>query len=234
VQCYSNSMDMDKFPTPELIRWKSFDGKIISGFIYRPSRPYPGKRPVIIDLHGGPDEQVRPGFIYADNYIVNDLGVVKIYPNYRGSRGYGKTFRNLDDGLRRGDAVKDIGALLDWIRSQPELDPDRVLVDGASYGGFMALSVAVQYDDRIRASIVESGTSELLSFLNKADAKFRDIRRAEYGDERNQIVRDYLIRLSPLYGVKQIHKPMLLIHGSQDPRVPIRQAESVLAAMSET
>jgi dipeptidyl aminopeptidase/acylaminoacyl peptidase len=234
VQTYSNGMDLDQFPTPELIRWKSFDGRTISGFMYRPSRQYIGKRPVIIDLHGGPSEQVRPGFIYADNYIVNDLGVVKIYPNYRGSRGYGKTFANLDNSLRREDAIKDIGALLDWIRSRPDLDPEKVMVEGASYGGFMALSVAIRYNDRVRASIVESGISEWISFLNNPDVKFRDIRRAEYGDERDPKVRDYLIRISPVYSIKQNRKPMFLIHGSQDPRVPIRQAEAILSAMRET
>src|SRR5262249_52357596 len=141
VQSNSNGMNLDQFPTPELIRWKSFDGRTISGFVYRPSHQYPGKRPVIIDLHGGPDEQARPGLIYADNYLINDLGIVKIYPNYRGSGGYGRTFVNLDNGLRREDAIKDIGALLDWIKLRPDLDPERVAVRGVSYGGFMALSV---------------------------------------------------------------------------------------------
>jgi len=234
VQTYSDGMDLDLFPTPELIRWKSFDGRTISGFIYRPSRQHSGKRPVIIDLHGGPSEQVRPGYIYADNYIVNDLGVVKIYPNYRGSRGYGKTFANLDNGLRREDAIKDIGALLDWIRSRSDLDPEKVMVEGASYGGFMALSVAIRYNDKVRASIVESGISEWINFLNSPDVKFLGLRRAEYGDERDPKVRDYLIRISPVYSIKQNRKPMFLIHGGQDPRVPIRQAEAILSAMRET
>lgn len=236
-QSYSNGMDLDQFPTPptpELVRWKSFDERTISGFMYRPSRQYPGKRPVIIDLHGGPSEQVRPGYIYADNYLVNDLGVVKIYPNYRGSRGYGKTFVNLDNGLRREGAIKDIGALLDWIKSRPDLDPEKVLVQGASYGGFMALAVAIQYTNRIRASIVEYGISEWISFINNPDVNFRDLWRAEYGDERDPKVHDYLIRLSPLYSIKQNNKPMFLIHGSKDTRVPIQQAEVILAAMKHT
>jgi len=234
AQSYSNGMDLDQFPTPELVRWKSFDGRTISGFMYRPSRQYPGKRPVIIDLHGGPSEQVRPGYLYADNYLVNALGVVKIYPNYRGSRGYGKTFVKLDNGLRREDAIKDISALLDWIRSRPDLDPERIVVQGASYGGFMALSVATRHNDRIRASIIEYGISEWISFINNPDVNARDLWRAEYGDERNPQVRDYLIRLSPLYSINQNQKPMFLIHGSKDPRVPVQQAEAILSAMKQT
>ena len=234
VQSYSNGMDMDQLPTPELIRWKSFDGRNISGFMYRPSRQYTGKRPVIIDLHGGPSEQVRPGYINADNYIVNDLGVVKIYPNYRGSRGYGKTFVNLDNGLRREDAIKDITALLDWIRLRPDLDPDKVVVHGASYGGFMALSIATRYNDRIRASIVEYGISEWVSAISSIGINFRHLWRAEYGDEREPAIRDYLMRISPLYNIKQNNKPILLIHGRKDSRVPVQQAEAVLSAMKQT
>ena len=233
-QSYSNGMDLDQFPKPELIRWKSFDGRTISGFMYQPSRQYSGKRPVIIDIHGGLSEQSRPEYIYADNYLINDLGVVKIYPNYRGSRGYGKTFVNLDNGFHREDSIKDIGALLDWIKSQPNLDPEKVMVRGASYGGFMALAVALKYNNKIRSSIVEYGISEWIKFISNPDVNFRDIWRAEYGDERDPKVHDYLIRLSPLYSIKQNQKPMFLIHGSNDPRVPIQQAEAVLSAMKDT
>lgn len=233
-QSYSNRMDVDQFPKPTLIRWKSFDGRTISGFMYQPSRQYLGKRPVIIDLHGGISEQFRPGYIYADNYLVNELGVVKIYPNYRGSGGYGKTFAKLDNGLRREDSIKDIGALLDWIKLQPNLDLEKVMVQGASYGGFMAMSVALRYNNRIRASIVESGISEWISAINNIEVNFRDIWRTEYGNEREPRVRDYLIRISPLYKIKQNQKPMLLIHGRNDPRVSIQQAEAVLSAMKET
>jgi len=233
-QSYSNGMDLDQFPKPELIRWKSFDGRTISGFIYRPSRQYSGKRPVIIDLHGDISGQFRPGYIYADNYLVNDLGVVKIYPNYRGSRGYGKTFVNLDNGFHREDAIKDIGALLDWIKSRPDLDPEKVMVRGASYGGFMALSVTLQYNNKICASIVESGISEWISVINNLDVNFRDLWRAEYGDERDPKARDYLQRISPIYSITKNQKPMFLIHGSKDSHVPIQQAEAILSAMKGT
>src|SRR5262249_34832981 len=156
------------------------------------------------------------------------------YPNYRGSRGYGRTFVKLDNGLHREDAIKDIGALLDWIKLRPDLDPEKVMVRGASYGGFMALSVALQYNSRIRASIVESGISEWISVINNLDVNFRDIWRAEYGDERDPKARAYLMRISPIYSITQNQKPMFLIHGSKDSRVPVQQAEAILSAMKET
>src|SRR5437588_6173518 len=152
VRGTSDGLDADKFSEPEIIHWKSFDDRQISGFLYRPSAKFTGKRPVIIDIHGGPDDQARPDFNGADNYFINELGVAKIYPNVRGSTGYGKTFLKLDNGLKREDAAKDIGALLDWIKTQPYLDSDRVLVTGVSYGGYLALSVATTYSDMIGMS----------------------------------------------------------------------------------
>jgi Prolyl oligopeptidase family len=129
----TTATDPSKFSEPELVHWPTFDKRTLSGFIYRPSSNFNGKRPVIIDMHGGPEEQYRPGFGYDNNYFLNELGIARIYPNVRGSSGYGKAFLRLDDGLQREDAVKDIGALLDWIKTQPDLDADRVLVEGASY-----------------------------------------------------------------------------------------------------
>src|SRR5262249_10176734 len=129
--------DITKIPDPEIIHWKSLDGRVISGFLFRPPTNFKGKRPVMIDVHGGPEEQYRPIFWGQDNYVLKELGVAKLYPNVRGSIGYGKTFVNLDNGLKREDAVKDLCALLDWIKTQPYLDAERVMVTGASYGGYM-------------------------------------------------------------------------------------------------
>jgi len=130
------------FARPELIEWESFDRSRITGFLYRPQTTFTGKRPVIIDLHGGPEEQFRPAFNYTDNFFINEMGIVKIYPNVRGSTGYGRTFVDSDNGRGREDSLRDIGALLDWIKRQPELDAERVMVAGASYGGYASLSVA--------------------------------------------------------------------------------------------
>lgn len=130
---------------------------------------------------GGPEEQYRPGFGYEDNYFLNELGVATIYPNVRGSSGYGKLFPHLDDGARREDAVKDLGALLDWIKTQPDLDSDRVLVEGSSYGGYLALSVAFMYGNRIKAAISDSGIFNLASFVEHTEGWRREIQRVEFG-----------------------------------------------------
>jgi dipeptidyl aminopeptidase/acylaminoacyl peptidase len=181
----SSSTNLGKISTPELFNWKSFDGRTLSGFIYFPLYTGTGKRPVIIDIHGGPEDQHRPGYSYDDNFIINELGVVKIYPNVRGSTGYGKTFLNLDNGLRREDAVKDVGYLLNWIKTQPRLDASRVLIQGESYGGYLALSVATKYSNQIKGVISDSGFSNLATMVEGTTEWRRSIQRAEFGDERD-------------------------------------------------
>jgi dipeptidyl aminopeptidase/acylaminoacyl peptidase len=169
--------------SPELIHWKAADGLMISGFLYPPPAKFSGKRPVMIEIHGGPEGQSRPEFLGSFNYYVQAMGIALIDPNVRGSTGYGKGYTMLDNGMKRQDSVHDIGALLDWIRTRPDLDPDRVVVVGGSYGGFMTLSVATQYNDRIRCSIDIVGPSNLVTFLENTSGYRRDLRRVEYGDE---------------------------------------------------
>lgn len=213
---------------PEAIQWKSFDGKFITGFLTRPPTSFRGKRPVIIDLHGGPTEQYRPIYADEDNYFIHELGVVKIYPNVRGSSGFGKTFQSLDDGMKREDAVKDVGALLDWIKTQPDLDAERVLVQGASYGGYLALSVAANYSPRLRGVISDSGMTNLATFLARTEGWRRDIQRAEFGDERDAKTKAYLERIAPLQNTQKIKCPVFVIQGKNDPRVPVSEAESLV------
>jgi dipeptidyl aminopeptidase/acylaminoacyl peptidase len=229
----TNGADTSKFSQPALIHWPTFDKRTISGFLYRPPAKFKGKRPVIIDIHGGPEEQCRPGFGYEDNYFLNELGVVKIYPNVRGSTGYGKRFASLDNGMRREDAVKDIGALLDWIKTQPDLDADRVLVEGASYGGYLALSTAYVYSDRIRAAISDSGISNLASFVEHTEGWRRDIQRAEFGDERDPKVKEFMERTAPLNNAQRMKKPLLIIQGQNDPRVPVSEAARLVGATKD-
>lgn len=228
-----NGLDTSKFSQPELIHWQSFDKRTLSGFLYRPSEKFKGKRPVIIDIHGGPEEQYRPGFLYEYNYLLNELGVAKIYPNVRGSSGYGKAFLSLDNGVRRDDAVKDIGALLDWIKTQPDLDAERVLIEGVSYGGYLALSTACAYGDRIRATISESGIANLASFVEHTEGWRRDLQRAEFGDERDPKFREFMERTAPLNNAQKIKKPLLIIQGQNDPRVPAGDAERLVAATKD-
>lgn len=226
----TNGVDTSKFSMPEIIHWKTFDDRTLSGYLYRPPPKFTGKRPVIIDIHGGPEEQYRPGFGYEDYYFLNELGVVKIYPNVRGSSGFGKTFLALDNGTRRVDAVKDIGALLDWIKTQPDLDAERVLVQGSSYGGYLALSVATDYGDRIRATISDSGISNLATFVEHTEGWRRDLQRAEFGDERDPKTKEFMERTAPLNNAENIKNPLMIIQGRNDPRVPVSESASIVKA----
>ncbi|BAU12176.1 hypothetical protein LEP3755_27050 [Leptolyngbya sp. NIES-3755] len=224
----TGGLNTANFSEPELVRWKSFDGRTISGFLYRPSAKFAGKRPVIINIHGGPEAQFRPSFLGRNNYYLNELGAAILFPNVRGSTGYGKTFLQLDNGFLREDSVKDIGALLDWIATQPNLDKDRILVTGGSYGGYMSLAVATNYSDRIRAAINIVGISNFVSFLERTESYRRDLRRVEYGDERDPKMREFLLRISPLNNAEKIRKPLFVIHGQNDPRVPLNEAEQIV------
>ena len=227
----TGGLNTSQFSEPELVRWKSFDDKSISGFLYRPPVKFTGKRPVIIDIHGGPEGQFRPVFLGRANYYLNELGVAMIFPNVRGSTGYGKTFLKLDNGVLREDSVKDIGALLDWIATQPDLDKDRILVTGGSYGGYMSLAVATHYSDRIRAAIDIVGISNFVTFLEKTEGYRRDLRRVEYGDERDPKMREFLLKISPVNSADRIQKPLFVIHGKNDPRVPLNEAEQIVATV---
>jgi len=214
---------------PSLIKWNSFDGLEITGFYYRPPARFTGKRPVIINIHGGPEGQSRPGFLGRMNYFLNEQGVAVIYPNVRGSTGYGKTFVKLDNGLKRMDSVKDIGALFDWIAKQPELDAGRVMVTGGSYGGFMTLAVATTYNDRIACSLDVVGISNLATFLKNTESYRRDLRRVEYGDERDSTMAAFFEATAPLNNARNITKPLFVVQGGNDPRVPHTEAEQMVA-----
>jgi dipeptidyl aminopeptidase/acylaminoacyl peptidase len=209
---------------PDLIKWKSFDDREISGFYFKPHKKFTGKRPVIINIHGGPEGQARPTFQGANNYYLNELGVAIIYPNVRGSSGYGKTFLTLDNGMKREESVKDIGALLDWIARQPDLDASRVMVTGGSYGGYMTLAVATTYNDRIKASLDIVGISHFSTFLKNTESYRRDLRRVEYGDEREPGMAAFFEKIAPLNNADKITKPLFIVQGGNDPRVPRTEA----------
>jgi len=221
-------LDPATFAVQQPIRWTSFDGREITGFIARPPAKFRGRRPVMIQIHGGPEGQARPGFLGRWNYYVNELGVAIIEPNVRGSSGYGKTFISLDDGMKREDSVKDIGALLDWIATQPDLDPTRVVVAGGSYGGYMSLAVAATYPERIAGAIDVVGIANFVSFLERTESYRRDLRRVEYGDERDPAMREFLTRISPVTNAAKIRKPLFVAHGKNDPRVPYTEAEQIV------
>jgi dipeptidyl aminopeptidase/acylaminoacyl peptidase len=213
---------------PELIRWESFDGLEISGFYYRPPARFDGRRPVIINIHGGPEGQSRPIFLGRSNYYLNELGVAIVFPNVRGSTGYGKTFVSLDNGLKREESVRDIGALLDWIGTRPELDATRVMVMGGSYGGYMTLAASTHYSSRLRAAIDIVGISNFNSFLKNTESYRRDLRRVEYGDERDAKMAAFFDRIAPLNNAQKIAHPLFVVQGGNDPRVPLSEAEQMV------
>lgn len=223
----TGGLNTSSFPEPEIIHWKSWDGRSISGFLYRPPVKFSGPRPTIIWIHGGPEGQVRPDFQGTENYYLNELGVALIFPNVRGSTGYGKTFLALDNGLLREGSYKDVNSLLDWVGQQNTLDAKRVLITGGSYGGFMTLAVATNYNDRICCSVDIVGPSNLVTFLEHTSGYRQDLRRVEYGDERDPKTRAYLESIAPANKAKNITKPLFVIAGKNDPRVPASESEQM-------
>jgi dipeptidyl aminopeptidase/acylaminoacyl peptidase len=228
-----SAVNTGDFPEAELVHWKSFDGKMISGFLYRPPAKFAGKRPVLVNIHGGPEGQSQPIFRGRLNYFLNENGIAVIYPNVRGSTGYGKAFSQLDNGFLREDTYKDINALFDWIATRPDLDSERVAIEGGSYGGHMVLAVSTFYSDRIRCSIDVVGISNLVTFLEHTEAYRRDLRRAEYGDERDPKMREFLERIAPMNNTEKIRKPMFVIAGKNDPRVPVSESDQIVAALKK-
>jgi dipeptidyl aminopeptidase/acylaminoacyl peptidase len=225
-------IDPLQFVPAELVRFPTFDrenGKYrqIPAFIFRPRTP--GPHPVYIDIHGGPEAQYNPAFSPFTQFLVRELGFTVIAPNVRGSTGYGKTYMNLDNGEDREDSVKDIGALLVWIGAQKDLDAKRVFVAGGSYGGYMSLAAMVNYSDRLRGGISVVGISNFVTFLESTSAYRRNLRRPEYGDERLPRMRAYLQRISPLTNAARISKPLLVVQGLNDPRVPASESQQMVA-----
>lgn len=222
-------LDATSFIAPSLIRFKSFDGKEIPAFLYKPAGN--GPFPVVINIHGGPEAQAFPTFSPSIQYMLREMKVAVLVPNVRGSSGYGKNYLQLDNGFKRKDSVKDIGALLDWIATQPGLDKDRVGVSGGSYGGYMVLASMVDYNNRIRAGIDVVGISNFTTFLTNTESYRRDLRRAEYGDERIPEMREFHEKIAPLNNAKSITSPLFVAQGFNDPRVPYTEAEQIVKAV---
>ena len=222
-------LDEDSFVVPDRIRYKTFDGRQIPAYVFRPagaSKQAPA--PVLIHIHGGPESQYRPRFSSLDQFYLNELGLAVIRPNVRGSAGYGKTYVRLDNSLKREDSVKDIGALLDWIETQPDLDSKRVAVYGGSYGGYMVLGSLVHFSDRLKCGVDIVGIASFESFLKNTKSYRRDLRRAEYGDERKPELQEFFRRIDPVHNAGKIKASLLVAHGVNDPRVPFSEAEAIV------
>ena len=233
-------LDASRFATPELLHYPTFDlrgeqQREVPAFIYRPRKTAdnPGPFPVIIHVHGGPEAQYRPAFSKKTQMWVAELGAAVIAPNIRGSTGYDLEYLALDNDYRREDAVRDIGALLDWIATQPDLDANRVAIYGASYGGYLVLASAVHFSDRLRAGVDVVGISNFVTFLENTEDYRRAFRRYEYGDERDPEMRAFLERISPLNNVDRIGIPLLVVQGRNDPRVPASESEQIVQALRD-
>ena len=229
-------LDTARFAEPELVHYPGFDTvgdetRRVPAFVYRPNGK--GPHPVIIYIHGGPEGQYRPTFSGTFQMWIAELGAAIIAPNIRGSTGYDSEYVSLDNGFQREDSVKDIGALLDWIAAQPDLDQNRVAVYGGSYGGYMALASAVHYSDRLKAGIDVVGISNFVTFLENTEEYRRELRRREYGDERDPDMRAFLERISPLNNVDRIKLPLMVVQGQNDPRVPVTESEQIVAALRQ-
>lgn len=221
-------VDVASLPEQRIVRWQSHDGLSLSAIYTPPPARFTGPRPVIVSVHGGPEAQATLGFKGRWTYMLSELGIAILEPNVRGSSGYGKTFLTLDNGMKREDSVKDLGSLLDWIARQPDFDASRVLVTGGSYGGYMTLAASVHYGDRIAGAIDVVGISNFVTFLTNTESYRRDLRRVEYGDEREPAMRDFLQRISPLNNAAKISKPLFVVQGKNDPRVPYTEAEQIV------
>lgn len=223
-------LDPSTFVEPELVRYPSSDGITVSAFLYRPKHAQ-GRVPVVVEWHGGPEGQSLPRFLAYTQFLVNELGLAVLAPNVRGSDGYGKTYLAADDGPKREAALADIGATFDFIARRPDLDASRVAVFGGSYGGYMVLASVAFFPERVRAGVDVVGISSLASFLENTQAYRRDLRRAEYGDERVPAVRAVMDRISPLLHVEKIRAPLFVVQGKNDPRVPESEAEQIARAV---
>ena len=234
TQSEVGGLDTSTFIAPTLVHYPTFDqvdGKprMIPAFYYKPEGA--GPFPVVINIHGGPESQSLPAFSPQVQYLLREMKVAVLVPNVRGSSGYGKSYLQLDNGVLREDSVRDIGALLDWVAKQPELDADRVGVQGGSYGGYMVLASMIHFNDRIRAGIDVVGISDFRTFLANTEDYRRDLRRAEYGDERDPKVGAYLDSIAPLRHAAKITRPLFVAQGRNDPRVPWTEAEQIVKAV---
>lgn len=229
TEAETGGLNPDTFIEPALFDYPNTDGMDIPAFIYKPKSE--GPHPVIISIHGGPEGQSRPGFSSSYQYWANELGIAVVVPNVRGSSGYGKTYVSLDNGLNRKKSVEDIGALLDWIETQPDLNSDKVIVYGGSYGGYMVLASMIDYGDRLAGGIDIVGISDFKTFLENTEGYRADLRRAEYGDERDPVMAAFFDEISPLKNASKITKPLFVIQGYNDPRVPYTEAEQILEAV---
>lgn len=231
----TGGLDARNNVTPELVEIESFDGEKMSGYLYRPDKKrHKGKRPLIINVHGGPEGQATPRYLGRNNYLINELGIAIFYPNVRGSTGFGKRFVALDNGpWKREDSVRDIGAFLEVLRKDKKIDKKRIAITGGSYGGYMTLASMLRYSQQLKAGLEIVGITNFVTFLENTQAYRRDLRRIEYGDERIPEQRAKLEEISPLNRASEIDLPLMVVTGANDPRVPASEADQLIKAVRD-
>jgi dipeptidyl aminopeptidase/acylaminoacyl peptidase len=233
TQSETGGLDTGRNVEPQLVEVRSFDGERVSGFLYRPDpKRFPGRRPLIMSIHGGPEGQSRPGFLGRNNYYLNELGIAVFFPNVRGSTGYGKRFVGLDNGPDlRENSVQDIGAFLDTLSRDRAIDPKRIGVTGGSYGGYMCYASAIRYGERLRGANCSVAISNFVTFLENTQSYRRDLRRVEYGNEQDPTQRSKLLAISPMTRSRDIRVPLMVVTGGNDPRVPASEADQMVKAV---
>jgi len=236
----TGELDLNRISIPAMRKLRSIDRLEFDSVFYLPGKSVNGKfipqksarpRPVIILFHGGPESQFRPRFMGRLNYFMSEQGCALFCPNVRGSRGYGKKFLKADNGMARATVMWDIQRLRDAIAADPAFDAKRIAVMGGSYGGFMALHSMVKMNNFVQCGVDVVGISNFVTFLENTSDYRRDLRRAEYGDERDPEMRKFLQELSPLTHVNEITKPLLIVQGANDPRVPTSESAQMEKAL---
>ncbi|RLM59529.1 S9 family peptidase [Halobellus sp. Atlit-31R] len=221
----------DSFVEPELVHYPTFDGREIPAFFTLPETDTgAGETPVIVDIHGGPESQRRPSFSAVTQYFLAN-GYAVFEPNVRGSAGYGKAYGHLDDVENRMDSVADVEAAVEWLHDHPAVDPDRIVAMGGSYGGFMVLAAMTEYPDLWAAGVDVVGIANFVTFLENTGEWRRKLREAEYGSLDDD--RAFLESISPLNTIEEIRAPLFVLHGANDPRVPVSEAHQLVEAASE-
>ncbi|WP_232687566.1 S9 family peptidase [Halobacterium zhouii] len=218
----------ETFRSPELVHFESFDGLDVPGFLTMPDGD--GPHPVVVDIHGGPEVQRRPFFMALRQYFT-DNGYAVFEPNVRGSAGYGTEYLNLDNVRNRMDSVKDLRAGVEWLTANRPIDPERVVAYGGSYGGFMVLAALTEYPDLWAAGVDIVGIANFVTFLENTGDWRRERREAEYGSLADD--REFLESISPVNNAEKIRAPLLVLHGANDPRVPVDEAEQIASIASE-
>ncbi|MFB6150638.1 MAG: alpha/beta fold hydrolase [Haloarculaceae archaeon] len=214
----------EAFVAPDLVRYPTFDGREIPAFFSLPDGYEAGETPVVVDVHGGPESQRRPSFAGLTQYFLS-RGYAVFEPNVRGSTGYGREYTHLDDVEKRLDAVADLKHGYDWLADHEAVDPDRVAVMGGSYGGFMVLAALTEYPDLWAAGVDVVGIANFVTFLENTGSWRRELREAEYGSLEDD--REFLESVSPINNVGAVAAPLFVLHGANDPRVPLGEAEQV-------